>query len=70
MCDKQNKPYIIKTVASEVRLYNPDFGDDRICKCGHPYHRHFDPFEEPEEQDVGCKYCGCYNFEEVGDPNA
>ena len=42
--------------------YNPNYGDDRVCKCGHVYDRHFDPYEEMEP--VGCKYCGCSKFEE------
>lgn len=45
--------------------YNPNYGDDRLCVCGHPYHRHFDPYENMEN--VGCKYrgsCGCEGFVE------
>lgn len=42
--------------------YDPDFGDNRICECGHPYHRHFDSYENWAP--VGCKYCGCYAFKE------
>jgi hypothetical protein len=42
--------------------YYPEFGDDRVCKCGHVYYRHFDPFEEMDL--VGCKYCDCHIFEE------
>lgn len=42
--------------------YNPDYGDNRICKCGHAYIRHFDPYEGMEP--VGCKYCGCEKFVE------
>lgn len=37
--------------------YHSDFGDDRPCKCGHPYYRHFDPYEDNDP--VGCKYCAC-----------
>jgi hypothetical protein len=35
--------------------YDPKFGDDRLCLCGHPYYRHFDTYEEMAP--VGCKYC-------------
>lgn len=35
--------------------YDPDFGDDRLCQCGHPYYRHFDTYDDMA--DVGCKYC-------------
>lgn len=61
---RRDLPYIVKQVVTEIRLYNPEFGDDRICQCGHPYHRHFDGYEEPDEQDVGCKYCDCCTFVE------
>lgn len=54
-------PYLIKII--EQRTYNPRYGDDRICVCGHPYYRHFDSYEDNEP--VGCKYCGCYTFKEV-----
>lgn len=52
-------PYLIELV--EVRKYNPEYGDDRMCKCGHVYHRHFDTYEEMLP--IGCKYCECYTFE-------
>ena len=58
-------PYILKEVTTTVRLKNPDFGDDRLCKCGHTYERHFDPFECDDDQDVGCKYCECSDFVEA-----
>ena len=60
------KPYIEKVVELIKRSYNPNYGDDRICKCGHAYYRHFDTYEEMS--DAGCKYCPCGTFEEfVGD---
>ena len=31
---------------------------DRLCKCGHPYYRHFDTYAEMDP--VGCKYCHCH----------
>lgn len=42
--------------------YNPDYGDDRMCKCGHSYYRHFDTYDDMYP--IGCKYCDCDNFEE------
>jgi len=59
-------PYIIVERVEIDKKYNPNYGDDRICVCGHPYVRHFDPFGlmEPMEA-VGCKYCGCYEFKEA-----
>ena len=56
------KPYKETSVTTIVRSYNPDYGDNRVCKCGHLYERHFDPYENMEN--VGCKYCGCYDFKE------
>lgn len=58
-------PYLEETVVTIKRSYNPKYGDNRICKCGHPYYRHFDTYEEMEP--VGCKYCDCYTFEEASD---
>lgn len=49
----------------ERPAYDQNFGDDKICKCGHSYVRHFDPYEDYDP--VGCKYCwnenACYVFE-------
>ena len=44
--------------------YDPKFGDDRVCECGHQYYRHFDTWDDMKA--VGCKYCGslCYVFKE------
>lgn len=44
--------------------YNPEFGDNKLCICGHPYYRHFDPYEDMYP--VGCKYCNCHKFEQQG----
>ena len=56
------KPYLVVVEFNTVVKYNPNYGDDRICECGHTYDRHFDPFECNDA--VGCKYCGCFNFVE------
>jgi len=60
----EEKPYIKEVVVQTIitQKYNPNYGDNRICICGHPYHRHFDSYEGMEP--VGCKYCQCYTFEE------
>jgi hypothetical protein len=60
--------YICKTLRGydAPEVYDPNFGDDRECVCGHPYHRHFDSYEDMKP--VGCKYsgqCGCEGFEEA-----
>lgn len=55
-------PYLKTRVITYKNEYNPNYGDDRICKCGHPYYRHFDTYENMKN--VGCKYCGCVEFTE------
>jgi hypothetical protein len=51
----------IRTATVDVHYtYNPKFGDYKECECGHDYHRHFDGYDNNEA--VGCKYCGCYDF--------
>jgi len=60
--DYSNKPYIFESSVSEQALYNPKYGDDRVCKCGHRYYRHFDTYDDMYA--CGCKYCGCWDFEE------
>jgi len=56
------QPYIITERIAIDFSYNPKYGDERICYCGHPYHRHFDSYEHMDP--VGCKYCDCYTFVE------
>ena len=55
------KPYLQITRIEPA--YNPNYGNDRICACGHPYYRHFDTYNEMEP--VGCKYCDCMEFVEM-----
>ena len=57
---KSKLPYIETTRVVVNKAYNPDYGDDRICKCGHPYYRHFDGYDNNKA--VGCKYCDCFEF--------
>lgn len=38
-------------------VYNPTFGDERLCVCGHHYRRHFDTHDNMVP--AGCKYCQC-----------
>lgn len=35
--------------------YDPNFGNDIMCQCGHVYRRHFDTYDNMAP--VGCKYC-------------
>lgn len=56
---KKDSPYIEEVVT--IKRYNPNFGDNRKCKCGHSYIRHFDLYDCDDEF-IGCKYCGCEDF--------
>ena len=63
---------IVSEIADTVREirdrpppYDPNFGDDRECACGHSYYRHFDSYEDMSP--VGCKYCECRRFREKTD---
>lgn len=60
--NKKDTPYLDELVIGINKGYNEDYGDDRICECGHSYYRHFDSYEDMEA--CGCKYCGCYEFKE------
>lgn len=59
---EQDLPYIKKINIKTKLIYNPNYGDNRICKCGHTYYRHFDTYENMYP--IGCKYCQCSEFEE------
>jgi hypothetical protein len=56
---KSGKPYLEQTIVT----YNPHYGDDRVCECGHRYYRHFDSYENNDP--CGCKYCTCRTFKEA-----
>ncbi len=53
-------PYLEEETIVVIRRYNPKFGDERRCMCGHYYYRHFDSYEDMAP--VGCKYCDCCRF--------
>lgn len=42
--------------------YDVQFGDDKVCSCGHSYYRHFDSHDNMNP--CGCKYCSCEDFQE------
>ena len=56
------QPYLFEEIVVKKRVYNPNYGDDRLCRCGHPYYRHFDTYADMLP--VGCKYCDCFVFME------
>lgn len=57
----KEEPYLITKSTVYEKSYNKNYGDDRICKCGHSYYRHFDSYEFMDA--IGCKYCNCDTFE-------
>ena len=57
-----NESYLKKINITVEKKYNVKYGDDKICKCGHPYYRHFDTYEDMSV--IGCKYCACFYFKE------
>jgi hypothetical protein len=61
VCIDNSGPYICSYVITIDNKYNPNYGDDKVCKCGHSYYRHFDSYEDMYS--IGCKYCGCNHFE-------
>lgn len=42
-------------IRGQAGAYSKSIGDDTLCICGHPYHRHFDSYDDMKP--VGCKYC-------------
>jgi hypothetical protein len=52
--------YIKESVSTIDKIYNPYFGSDNLCACGHPYYRHFDSYDD--NYPVGCKYCECMTW--------
>lgn len=57
----KHEPYLIEEKIIKVQKYNPYYGDDNLCNCGHPYYRHFDSYDDMFP--CGCKYCFCFKFE-------
>lgn len=55
-----NPPYIYTVTVDVSKRWNDEYDQDAECKCGHPYYRHFDSYEQMEN--VGCKYCRCDEF--------
>jgi len=56
-------PYLFKYSIEKEVHFNPDYDKDAECLCGHPYHRHFDSYDDMTP--VGCKYCTCFDFEKA-----
>lgn len=62
MENKVQMPYLVTERTVIDIAYNPEYGDNRMCTCGHTYERHFDSYEDMDPE--GCKYCGCIEFVE------
>jgi hypothetical protein len=45
--------------------YDENFGDNKLCECGHPYYRHFDTYDNMSA--VGCKYCTHYGEKHIAE---
>lgn len=60
--DKSAYLEVTRTVKYTTKKYNPKYGDNRLCVCGHEYYRHFDSWEDMYP--CGCKYCSCGHFRE------
>jgi hypothetical protein len=63
LISEKDAPYLRYEYVSCIDKYNPDYGDSRVCICGHQYYRHFDSYENNEP--CGCKYCRCHTFVEA-----
>jgi len=48
------------------RVYDPKYGNNVVCECGHHYSRHFDPDFDGAPS---CKYCDCMRFKEAEFPH-
>lgn len=59
----EGSPYLEGFEVRTVAKYNPNYGDKKVCECGHSYYRHFDSYEDMDA--VGCKYCRCFTFKEA-----
>jgi len=57
VCIDNSGPYICSYVITIDSKYNPNYGDDKVCKCGYSYYRHF------THKQWNGKYCGCNRFE-------
>jgi hypothetical protein len=63
LISRPDAPYLEYEYIETIKKYNPNYGDNRICVCGHAYYRHFDSYENMRP--VGCKYCMCQEFVEA-----
>lgn len=57
---------VVSPVSPEdiAAFYDSNFGDNKLCECGHEYYRHFDTYDNMAP--VGCKYCSPYTYRSSG----
>lgn len=48
-------PAAVVTVSGAL-VWDPDHDPEDLCRCGHPYYRHWDSYEG-DLAAIGCKYC-------------
>lgn len=54
----KEEPYLFEEIVVKRRKYNPEYGDDHICQCGHTYINHFENYVP-----LTCNQCECYVFQ-------
>lgn len=60
MSRRKQEPFIEEPQTKIVRRYNPEYGDEELCECGHPYKTHFDS----TGLHIACYHCDCEGFVE------
>jgi hypothetical protein len=61
---KKENAYLKRIKKVVIWEYNPDYGDDRVCICGHTYQNHFDFGLDVINPDLCDCVCGCEYFKE------
>lgn len=52
--------FLLELQTVQVLKYNPEYGDEEPCECGHPYKTHFDS----TGLHIPCYHCDCEGFVE------
>jgi hypothetical protein len=62
----KEQPYLFIEKLVKVRAYNPNYGDNRKCKCSHKYIDHFRSGHGSHPKLIPdiCPLCDCYVFME------
>lgn len=58
-------PYFEEFETTVNKSFNKAHDQNAKCKCGHPYHRHFDFHDIEDGGYPSCKYCGCSDFQKA-----